>query len=416
MSLDTAFIPTKALLLGCTIAGVDVGKFVNNITCYETLCKPYITSKLIIFDNNNVINRLNQQYGGIKGQPVYYAFTGGEEIYQQEQYVFEVKELPSQENLRYIVYEISTVGRAYYSDRANLVQTAPILETATTAAQKIHNEYIGGDAPLKILMSSMGMIAKTESGGFDIPNVKPFKAMRDVLDRATYGAYQSGSTVYFRDRDSYVIAPLEHLFATMSAQAKFIQSATWGTNFEHIFNAHYAIISASTVTSEGTGSAGSGGNLAAAASQAQTIFDRKTHKIIQEKKAVAQSLAPWATQLPSFGSKLGGKINVTPIDEARNPVSTDPALNKPIENLFQASVKDAPNYHVRVPLKGGLKCTVGKGAYIKLIPPVGDQQEQTHAVSGVGLCADVMHQVYFDKRLVQGTTTLRIVLPGGKGK
>lgn len=412
----TAFTPTKTLLLGCELDGANISRFVNSIQVYESLCKPYITAKIVVFDNNNVINTMNQAKGGLKGKPVYFAFTGGEEIYQQQQYVFEIKELPSQENLRYIVYEISTIGLAYYKDRANLVQTSPSNQPATAVAQQIHDQYLGGDAPLRVMMPSNGFLAQDTQGGFDIPNVHPFKAIRDVLDRATYSAFPSGTSVYFRDRDSYVMAPLEMLFATMGEQARFIQSATWGTHIDHIFDAHFAIISASTVTGNGEGGAGKGGNLAAAASQGHTIMDRKKHQIINEAQAGLQSLAPWANMaLPAFGSKFGGKINVLAMDESRNPLQTDPALFKRAANLFQAAVKDAANYHIKVPIKGGLKCTVGKGIYAKLIPPVGDLGETTHPVSGRMLCADVVHTAFFDKRTVQGTTTIRAVLPGGTG-
>jgi hypothetical protein len=319
--------------------------------------------------------------------------------------------------MRSIMYRINCASVSFFNDKANLVQRSDVNIPATSVASAIHNEYIGGDAPLRVLMPTLGLVAKTDIGGYVTSNKKPFKAIEDVLRRATYGAYKTGSTVYFRDVNSYVISPLEHLFATMDQQEWFEQRATWGSRWQDVFESIHAIISAKTVIDEKSNSGrGGAAKIAAASKGALNIFDvsQGAEAIMHQGQFAPNAFSgSLAENVRRFArGKWGGIQNVRQIDTRRNPLSTDASINTLAENMFQAQVKDGVNYLIKVPIQTGINVTVGKGIYAKLLPPTGDQDSGYNAVGGLMLVADLCHECFFDGRLVQATTSMRGVQGG----
>lgn len=392
--------PTKVRLRACAIKGVDMRMHCKSLAVYESMCKPYITSKFIIVDRTNMINGM-QLMGG---DPINFAFDGGGEVYESEQFILTINGEASTQNGRTIIYTITAATEAYFKDRANLVQQSFLQQQHTSAAQQIHSQFIGGN--LFVAMPSMGMIAKKDIGSYISSNVKPFKAIEDILRRATYGAYKSGSTVYFQDKEGHVIAPLEHLFATLAPQQVFEQRATWGSDWRHIFTATNAIIAAQTIIDENKNSGRAGSQqLAAASSQALNVYDMKDKGLIVSKAAQAFSSGP----MSRFAAKNGGIVNTLMMDSARNDPSQDPAQNRIQENLFQAKIKDGVNYLIKVPIQSGIQVTIGQGIDARLIPPSGDQNTGYNAIGGLMLVADLCHECFFDDRQVQATTTMRAV-------
>lgn len=405
-----AFLPTKVRLRNCTLGGAVTAFQTKSVKVYESMCTPYIKMQLTLIDNNGTIKRLADGLGSLIGQPVTIAFDGGEEIYERkEQIIFTVDSAPLESNKRVQVWNIGTVGTSYVNDRKALVQKSFKNIPATGAAAAIHNMFLGGDAPLNLISNSLGMIAKDTIGSFPISNVKPFKAIEDLLHRAKY-ASATNSTVYFRDRDSYVMAPLQDLFRSASAQNTFIEKATWGTNIRDMFEAHNAVISAGLLVEPGdiSGARSKLGASAAAASQALNIFNFGTNKIDIDKTATAtglNSLVSAATS--SFVNSRGGSMNNLLFNFLRNELSTDPSISQVQSEEFLAKVKDANKYVIKVPIRGGLKCTVGKGINARLLAPAGDQKAEV--IGGLMLVADLMHDCQFDKQTVQATTTFRAV-------
>lgn len=407
------YLPTKVRLRKCTIKGTDFRYLVNNITVYESMCKPYITAKITVVDNNNAVNTL-QLRGGEK---VSFAFDGGGRVYEMDTYILSLTGETSTQNLRTQIYQISVASESYFKDRANLVQKSFVNMPGTAAVQQIHETYVGGDAPLNILMPSLGLIAKDTIGSYITANVKPFKAIEDIAKKLTYGAYKTGSTVYFRNRDEYVFGPLEHIFNTLSPVESFIQKNTWGADWKDIFNSYNAIIAASAVVNEDQVGRGGSQAISAAMNQAHTIYDHKLKKTVIQKMGSQISAGAalgnaMLSGMKNWSKKHGGIVNVLQMDSSRNELSTDAAMNAPQEKLFQAMVKDSPNYIIKVPIQTGINCTVGRGVNAKLLAPHGDQNTGRTTVGGLMLVADLMHECYFDDRLVQATTTMRCVSGG----
>ena len=383
-------------------------RHINMISVFETICKPYITATIVVMDNNNVINGM----GDLKGEKISFVIdTGIGKLYESVQHVLSISDPEEQpDNLRTKKYTIEASTEGLFNDRSSIVQRSDVNIPITQAAAQIHSEYVG-DAPLKILMNSMGMIAKTDIGGFITANKKPFKAIRDMIERASYGNYKTGSTVYFRDAKEYVMAPLEHLFATMSSQAEFIEKQTWGSDWRDTFNAFNAIIVASSVVKEGQGQQAGAANLAAANKGAVSLFDVTQGKeVLMQAAQQAQSIGNQLTSnLGKFSKgKFGGMPNVLQMDTRRNETSNEQGMNIVQQNMFQAQLKDSVNYYIKVPIQGGINVTVGKGFTAKLLPPVGDLNMSIRSrIGGLMLACDVHHECYFDQRERQATTNIR---------
>ncbi len=430
------FNPTKVRLLRCHVKGVDLKLHVNCIRVFEDMCKPYITAQIMIMDNNNIINGLKLE----GGDPVSFAIDSHEnngDVYEQQQYILSIDGEESTDNLRTITYTIYTAGLSYFKDKANLVQMSAVNVTGSSLAARIHNEYVS-DGGLSV-HSSSGMIAKDDIGGYHINNKHPFKAIGDVLDRSVGSGTKTGSWMYFRDRFKHVICPLETIFGQMGSQKTFWQ-LQFGTVFEHTLQgadpraqhdkpSNTAIIAAKTVVKElpnVSGGRGGGGNIASAAKGAMNMFDVADGKSPLQSSASAGSGGNigGSSALGSVSrfatGKFGGIQNVLQNDCRRNPLSVNQGINAVAENSFQASVKDATHYLVKVPFQSGISVTIGKGATAHLTPPFGDVPGGTisgsplQRVGGQMLAARVMHECYFDQRLVQGTTTMELVA-GFKG-
>jgi hypothetical protein len=400
--------PTKVALRACNINGADLRKSCQSIFVYETMCKPYLTATITINDSSNIINNL-----GLRGgeRVSFVIDTGIGKVYESVQYILSIQETEDQSNFRTMLYTIQTASEAFFNDRASLVQRSDVNIPATSAVEAIHNEFIGKDAPLQVMLPSLGLIAKTDIGGYITSNKKPFKAIEDILNRCSYGSIKTGSTVYFRNKDSYVIAPLEHLFNTMSPQDTYVQKQTFGSNFTDSFNAYNAIIHASTSVDENEGKQRGGmSNLVENAKASINVFDNAMGKEVLAKAAqIAPTVGSGLTSIAQKFGKGNFGHNVVQMDSRRNSPSTDQSLNMVAQNMFQAQVKDSVNYYIKVPIQSGINATVGKGINAKLLPPVGDLPKGYNSTGGLMLVADLCHECYFDAREVQGTTTMRAV-------
>jgi hypothetical protein len=402
--------PTKCRLRRCAVNGEDVRLHTNCITVFETMCKPYVTTTIRFIDKNNVITKIPMNIG----TPVSYAFDGGGKVYESTQHII----VPPSEGvpvpgLRALQYEITTAGPSYFGDRANLVQRADVNITGTQVIDKIFGEFLG-DAPLRKIGASLGMIAKTTAGGHVIDNMKPFTAIQDVMKNLSYGGTKTGSTVFFRAYDHYVLGPLEMIFAQMGSQATFEQRATWGSEWQHTFTTINAIIEAQQIDN-GKG----GADMAQASGAASSVFDiTQGSDIVRKLMSAAGDASGFGGRggvggaIAQFAKKGGGFQNVFQVDSRKREPSTEQVMNKGAENSFQAAVKQATNYRIKVPIQSGINCTVGQGITAKLIAPLGDQPRGGYAFGGQMLAADIKHECFFDNRLVQGTTTFRAVQLG----
>lgn len=407
----TIRLPTKFVNRGINLAGVDLSRMIQQLSVYETVQKPYLTAKAIIIDNNNVID--NMQLSG--GEDFYFAFDGaGGKVYEQQMHLINVKGEKSSHSLRSMIYTMEFIGPEFFVDQKNIVQQAFKGMPGTQAIQKLHGQFFG--TGLSILQQSLGPISLQS---YIVNSKKPFTAINDIKKRLTYGN-GSGLTMYFRDAEKHVLAPLEALFASMGQQGYFIQKATWGENWFDIIRTQNAIIVAVAEVEFNDGSGrGSAKDVASAAKQGKTTFDVKTKKMVKKLASqidpgnVVGSVANLGKQVLS-GSRLGGKANFHIFDSAHTSAINDQSAKSEKEQLYNAVIKNGPVITVKVPIQSGINCTVGKGVYLDLLPPTGDINVGTHSAKGQYLVMNLMHELFYDDRLVNATTTMACAR-GGQG-
>jgi hypothetical protein len=407
MSNPSQIQPTKSRIRSCTINGVDFRNHINQARIYETISKPYLTANLTIIDNNNLIDNMQ-----IKGTPVSISFDAGDGlVYDAELYVLKHHGEKSSQSLRSTIYTIDCIGEEYFQDKKALVQQSFKHITGTQAIQKLHSEFIGSSA-LRILAQSIGPLSLQP---YTISSVKPFTAISDIRKRLLYPQYPTGLTLYYRDRDSHVLGPLEALFDQLSAQQTFYQEATWGKNWFDVVRAQNAIINAASLSDEND-EAGRGSlkDIADKQYQEKKVFDWRTKSLKINKKANKINPGKLVGALEDFSSLLqglpgghGGKPNYMTMDGSHLPVQQDHSQKTEEEQLYRALIKNGPRINVEVPCQSGFQCTVGKGVYLNLLPPIGDVDDiGPNLVSGLYLVSDLVHVLASDDRQMTGKTIM----------
>lgn len=408
--------PTKSRIKSLHIKNTDFTSHVNQLRVYESISKPYLTAKITIIDNNNILDNM----GLVGGEPVSFSFDGGpnSQSYDANLYVLTVKGQKSNESLRAQIYDIECIGIAYFNDKKSLVQQSFKFIPGTQAISKIHGQFIGTDAGLRILAQSIGPLSLQS---YIVSAQKPFKAINDIKKRLNYGGFQSGSTLYYRDRDSYVLGPLEALFAQLSPQQQFFQEATWGKNWFDEIRAQNSIISAVADVDYNDSGRTSMKDIADKASQEKKVFDFRIKDLAVNKMAGAPGIGAVVGSAMSIASTIlgggagghGGRPNYSVMDSAHLPAQLDPSNKSEAEQLYNALIKNGPTITVKVPIQSGIQCTVGKGADLKLLPPVGDvNQIGPNMASGLYLITDLMHYLASDDRQCTGVSIFQCARGG----
>jgi hypothetical protein len=236
----------------------------------------------------------------------------------------------------------------------------------------------------------------------------PFTAIAQIRDAMNFPAYPEGNVLLYRDRYVQNLVPLKYLFENLPIQEVFQQTATAGINWYDMFKYNNIIIEAKLQT-RGSGTTGMGGgggaqDVAATASQGIKKFDAIAGKLINNMvfgKAIAGVIFPFS----KYG--LGGSPNLAGMNSDNRPQETDFTAKIPEERAYAAMVKAGPQYNIRVPLRTGIKCTVGKGAAFNLLPAGGEQWEVYPIPEKKMLITDLVHDVFNDMKLIRGTTTFQ---------
>lgn len=388
--------------------GINVRSITHCIRIFESMCKSYRTAEIVLYNSDGQVNEL----GLAIGSPVSFEIqngTGG--MYQMDSLVIGIPEQFSTDGIRKDQVTVVTATSAYMKDRGSLVQHSFVNQTITSAIQTIHNQYVGG--PLTTVMESKGMIAKDIIGSYIVSNDKPFKAIRDMANRATYGGVSTGATMYFENKTGHVLGPLESFFSPIKVTAELIQKDTWGNYWRDLFagsdtQSEKAIIASKLyqkeVDPETAGGGGGGGSGAALASAAQgkTVYDAAKRDHVVDRAAIQIGMI--SPYLAPFVGKYGGRQITHIMDSARNDLAVDPSTKTEAENAFSARVKNGTNFLVKFTIDSGFKTTVGEGVNVILMAPL---RGPIATISGDLLNADLMHECYFDNREVMGTTTIR---------
>lgn len=409
--------PTDCAFRKFLLKGTDVRQHVRQFNIYETISKPYFTGKAVFIDNQNVLDNLNI----VPGDKLEFVMDlGYGKIREGMLHVLNTDEPSPTQSLRAQHITMNFIDGVYYKDQASLVQHAfgPGI-IGTQAIASLAQQYLGES--IKVLSTSLGPLSKESHV---ISSLKPFTAINRIKEMLTYAESKTGTTLFFKDKEGLVLAPLEKLFQQLSPQQTFIQKATWGANWYDIAEAFNSVI-AVTVTvdpEKNGGSRGSGDRSVAKIKQEQQVFDLKTKKLLINKMAsqvglgkLAGSAASIIGGLQQFAniSRHGGVPNYHVMDSAKFNPATHSSVKAQQERLYQSMVKNGPMVTIKVPIQSGIDCTVGKGINAKLLPPAGDYSGYAKSlIGGLMLVTDLCHEFHNTDKKVKATTTMRCAKGG----
>ena len=396
---DTVILPNKCRLTRFTLKGVNIQPHVRALNVYESIYKPYITIQVEVLDN--VPGGLIKNIDVKPGDPMEFSFDSVDNTpYDGKVYLSGIDKDKKKSNLRATNYIIDGIGPAWFKDQQNIIKQSYEFVPATQVMATIHNNFVGGDAPLRVLEQSIGPVDKEL---YRVFGLKPFKAIENLMARANYGSVKSGTTMYYRDKDSYVLGPLEVLFRQLQAQETFYQINTLGRFITDFDKAKVSITQISSHVDETNPGRQGANKVTSASNQGVGHYNLRSAKntLLNTKKMITSGLG----EAISGGSAHGGRPNFFIFDPSKLSKEQQEFQKIRDENAYKAQFVNGTNFTVMVPINNGTKLTVGKGVGLKLISPQGDLT--THAgsdQSGVYMVVTLVHALTFDGQLTNGFT------------
>jgi hypothetical protein len=387
MAFGSGLQTTKCRPRVLTLKGVDIRQLVVEFNVYGSIHKPYLTGKMHLNDQTNLIENM-----GIKGgEDVVYSWDcGGISFAGRLKLLMMTGEQPEPAN-RSQKYTIDMIGNEYFKDKANIVQQSFGPGTPGSAAiATIHGQYIGGGLQMR---ASSGVLSQQS---YVVSGKNPFTAIDDIKRHASWGTTEN--PVYFMSYHGMVLSTIGALLAAKGG-TRFIQKTTWGVNWlQDQTDTVFAIIS---IVAKANGSCGAPGHrgavgaIAGALSQAMSMFDIRTLENVMSKMGTGMGSIGG---LSGVGGGNGGKPNYHLNDSASQSASQNPLSNSTTDQLFSASMKNGRTFIVKVPIQGGLFLDVGGGVTLQLIPPQGGGTAHTSVASGDYLVTELAHSFALDDR------------------
>lgn len=384
-----AIQPTKVALDICSINGfnyIEPNMFspnfhVKELRVFEDHCKFYFTGQLVIETEQNA-----HEYLLGPTVPVELRFesprTDGvaTKTYSQKFKIFsyESKPLSGGTDAR-MEHTIQLISQEYYNDRHNTVMQGFPLVPGTTAAQQIHNQYIQMEGGLRVLIPSTGPI-----GSKDVPhqarNVKPVKAIHDILDRCVWASHKTCAPVYFKDVNGYVMAPLQHLLEQGPVVENFIHILGAGADLRDVMEGYNNVIHLRPMAPPGEASADSSSMVMGMLSAAQ-FFDIKSGSTLNAKATSDQIMSlPFINKIPNMKARVqqmlaeasrggfGSRNLFHIVDDAMQALSIQkngPGGYNKAQEAFLTALTYAQKYWVSVPMQTGLNVTCGQRVKVR---------------------------------------------------
>lgn len=375
--------PTKVTLRSCVIGNTpdieDNGKenfSVHSLRIYEDICKPYFTGQLIIEDQ---INQTDPYLYPATEVVISWMVQPTNKSYTEKFRVYSIESKPKNNDLYAgILITINIIGDEYYNDTQNTVMRNFKNITAVQAAKQIHDEYMSENGSMDT-KDSTGMIGK-DKHPHQILNMKPIKAIHDLLDKAVKG---TSAFVYFRNKPGYVIAPLEELLTSTPILENFIHKPGAGDSLTDVLVGYNNVIHfrpmapPSQETAQGIRSVELDSLM-----KTSSFFDMKSGNYKQNVSGLAdranglKSLKDLGKTIfgQSVKTQFGAQMLFNAINEDRQDRTVDkngPAGHKAKEEAFIASLSYSKKYWISVPMQSGINVTIGNR--INCVYPVGNR-------------------------------------------
>lgn len=385
--------PTKAFLRSCIINSVPHVSETNNyhvkeLRIYEDICKAYFTGQLVIETLLNVAEvflkptvqvTLSFEAPRSDGGPTK-TYTENFRVYS-----YDSKPLSGGADGR-MQHTIQLIGQEYYNDKHNTVLENFANIPGTAAAASIHNQYMSVNGGLRIPFPSTGLIGE-QLHPHQVKNMKPIKAIHDILDRCVFAAYKTCAPVYYRDKQGYVMAPLQGLLETSPVRQKFKHTLAQGESLRETMYGYENVIHFRHVAPAGESSGAASAGTIAGLVNSSSFFDMKTGNYI-ESFAMATKIfnLPFMNNIPGLKSsaqqmiqqasrgRFGARMMFNMIDELLQKRQVDkngPGGYNSAQEAFLTALNYVPKYWISVPLQTGVNVTCG--TKIDVIFPVSDR-------------------------------------------
>lgn len=436
MAITPTAQPTKIELKLCTINDINyfsinsVGEPIPNfhvkeLRIYEDICKFYFTGQLVIETEQN-----SHEFLLGPTVPVTISFEatrtdGAPSLYYKKDfkiYSYESKPLSGGADAR-MEHTIQLISQEYYNDRHNTVMQGFPNVTGTEAAAQIHNKYIQREGSLRIPVPSTGPI-----GSKDVPhqsrNVKPVKAIHDILDRCVFARYPSCAPTYFKDVNGYVIAPLQYLLEVPAPSAAFLHQPTAGEDLGMVLHGYHLVQHLRPMAPPGEASSDSASMVMGMLSAAQ-FFDIKTGTTQNNKASRDQIMKlPFINKIPNMKARVtqmlaeanrggfGSRNMFHIVDELMQSMSIQkhgPGGYNKAQEAFLTALTYSQKYWVSVPSQSGLLVTCGSRILVRY--PIAVVPE-IQMVEKIMFVPRLIHEIRFtqgNKRepvMIQGITDI----------
>lgn len=420
--------PTKAAIRRCIIGNVPhlndrgIENFaIHAFRVYEDICKPYFTATLLIEDQMN--NTDPYLYPAVNVEISFESLPNNKK-YTETFRIYSIESKPKGDDLYGgMLITINLIGEEYYNDVQNTVMQSFDNKTAVSAAVEIHNTFISENGPISATQST-GLIA-TDKLPHMVQNLKPIKAIHDLLDKAISGTWTTHAFTYFRNKQGYVIAPLQELLTTSPILGNFVHNPASGSDLNKILAGYNEIIHLRPMAppSQET-AAGIRSVELDSLMKTSSFFDVKTGNLFNTSSTQGlQKLVGTLAKIKStkglsaigksllkdtVKTKFGARMMFAVLNEDRQPRAIDkhgPAGHNSQEEAFVSALNHQKKYWISVPLQSGINITIGNR--IKVVYPVNTKRtEKTLFV--VRLVHEIQYKTPGSKNYepVQGTTDM----------
>lgn len=426
-----AIQPTSVTLSKCTIGktprinpnnGAE-NFVVHSLRVYEDICKAYLTAQLVIEDQ---LNRTDPYLHPAVQVEISFK-TEQSKPYTEIFRIYSIESKPKENDLvAGMIITLNLIGEEYYNDTQNTVMQNFKNETATSAVAKIHGQFIAENGPLQITPST-GFIGKDDHP-HQVMNMKPITAIHNLLDKAISAAWKTSAYTYFRNKDGYVVKPLEQLLRTSPVVAYFTHKPALSESVIDTLYGYNKIIHIRPMAPPSEQTAQGIRNVEIdSLTKTSSFFDLKTGNYITAlnglKKNVdifkslrsnaAKNIADIGNAFlkDSIKSQFGARLLFNAINEDRQDRQIDkngPGGYNDAEQAFLAALAFTKKYWISVPLESGINVTIGKR--INAIYPV-----ETKTTAKTLFVARLIHELQFKTpgskhyEPVRGTTDMYCV-------
>lgn len=348
---------------------------VKEFRIYEDICKSYFTGQLVIETLLNTSTKFVYPTAEVFLDFECPRTDGGPTRKYRERfriYSYDSKEIGAGADGR-VEHTIALIGQEYYNDKHNVVTRSYKNITGIAAATIIHKEFMESNGSL-LPFSSMGMIG-LERHPHQVMNKKPIKAIHDILDRCVFGQYKTCAPLYFRRKQGYVMAPLQHQLEHGPLTQTFTHYIGEGNDLKSVFEGYDLIINFKPIAPPGEASPGVRAGEISGMRKAQSFVDLQSGNIRLTNANINTILnLPFMNNIPGIKGKVRemlaeaqkgntGAFNMfSIIDELLQKRSVDkngPGGWQTSQDALITALTYSTKYWVTVPGQTGLNVTAG---------------------------------------------------------